>query len=322
MKNCIWIAWEQHRRNQSICHRTNIPLVEIEISCAKLARYPILLAKTLVAVSHHRPKVLVVQNPSIFLASFAIVWGKLHRRCAIVDAHNVGIYFEHDNFFIKKIGQWLNHLIMKNAAMVIVTNIELAKYVNQKGGNAFILPDPFPYFERYDLLKLRGKRNILYICTFSKDEPYKEMFEAAERLSEDIVIYVTGKHHSGQLPQQLPQNLILTGFLPEQEYINILFSVDLVVDLTIRENCLLCGAYEAIGAGKPQVLTNKRILREYFGNAAIYTDNSPEDISQKINIALMEPEKFLENIRTIKKHRENEWERKKNSFQKIINECS
>ena len=57
------------------------------------------------------------------------------------------------------------------------------------------------------------------------------------------------------------------------------------MDLTTLEDCLLCGAYEALAAGKPLVISNTRALADYFGAAAILTDNTPEAISERVQRA-------------------------------------
>jgi glycosyltransferase involved in cell wall biosynthesis len=65
-----------------------------------------------------------------------------------------------------------------------------------------------------------------------------------------------------------------TGFLQEEEYWGLLRSADGIVDLTLMADCLVCGAYEALAAGKPMLLSDNLASRELFGNAALYTDNT------------------------------------------------
>jgi len=259
-----------------------IKLIEITDTYHPVIRYPILLFKTFMVIKRENPKIIFVQNPSVVLSFFAVIMGKLTKKIVVTDTHNIGIYFEHSNALIQLAGQTLNNTVMKNADLTIVTNSNLEKYVHLKKGRPFILPDPFPVFEEYKKLGLKGKKNVFYICTFCSDEPYLGLLNAAEYLDDDICVYVSGNYRKKKLPDKLAQNIVFTGYIPEQEYINYLHSVDAVVDLTYREDCLLCGAYEGIAAEKPLLLSDKSSLKKYFNGAALYTDNKPLDISCRI----------------------------------------
>ena len=57
---------------------------------------------------------------------------------------------------------------------------------------------------------------------------------------------------------------------------------DAIIDLTIRQNCLVCGAYEAIAAGKPLLLSSDASAKALFNKGVLFTDNSAVDIAQKI----------------------------------------
>ena len=58
----------------------------------------------------------------------------------------------------------------------------------------------------------------------------------------------------------------------------MLYSADAIIDLTTRENCLLCGAYEAVACGTPLILSNTKTLRNYFNSGSVYVDNTVESI--------------------------------------------
>ena len=58
------------------------------------------------------------------------------------------------------------------------------------------------------------------------------------------------------------------------------------------EDCLVCGAYEALAAGKPLVLSRTRALRDYFGTAALLTDNTIDGIAASVERAYAEREQL------------------------------
>ena len=266
-----------------------------------------------------KPKTVFVQNPSIVLCVFAAIVQQIRKAPLIVDAHNMGIAFEHRFRGVVFIGQLLNNLIIKHACLTIVTTRSFASIVERQKGKAFVLPDPFPVFDTYQKISFKGKYNILYVCTFALDEPYCEMIEAAG-LMKDVCVHITGRYKTENLPAYVPENVIFTGFLPDDQYINYLHSVDAVVDLTHRENCLVCGAYEAVSARRPLILSKKQCLMEYFSDAAVYTDNTPADIAACVYAALQNADKMIKQIDAVKQKREDDWHKKQKQLMQLINE--
>jgi hypothetical protein len=61
-----------------------------------------------------------------------------------------------------------------------------------------------------------------------------------------------------------------------------------VIDLSTRERCLLCGAYEAVAAGKPMILSRTRTLMDYFTRGAVFTDNTVDGSPHSIRNAILD----------------------------------
>lgn len=319
MSERIWLSWEIHRRNISLSRVMRAKLFQLEVNNNAFIKYPILIIKSFSLIKKENPAFVFVQNPSIVLAFFMIILQVINKSIkVIVDAHNVGIFFHHSNKFVQWLGQLINILIIRNAKLIIVTNSNLALYVKEQGGRPFVLPDPFPIFKNYQFINLKGKKNIFYICTFSSDEPYLEVFTAAEHLDKNIYIYVSGNYKKKNLPKKLPQNLILTGYIPDSEFVNYLYSADIIVDLTYREDCLVCGAYEAVAAEKPLILSNKVALKDYFAEGALYTDNTNLDIAAKINEAIEKVSLLKHKIQQLKRKRNEDLEARKEVFEGIL----
>ncbi len=311
MEDAVWISWELHRRNQSMSKKLGVKLLELVDTCRGLRRYYRLLYRTANVLVRERPRIVFVQNPSLVLAFFVVIVGRLAGRIVVVDAHNIGIYFEHRHALTRRIGQLLNNVIVWSARLIIVTNTYLAERVEQLGGRGFVLPDPFPEFANHKRVTLKGVHNVLFICSYADDEPYMELVEGANGLRRDVYVYVTGDHKGKELPETPPENVIFTGYLPNEVYIDYLHSVDVIVDLTFRENCMVAGAYEGVSAEKGLVLSDKTVLREYFGEAAVYTDNSSEDICRKIEIALKRSTVLSKNAKEIKFRKSVYWDERR-----------
>lgn len=309
MKDSVWLTWEFQRRNESLSALLGAKLYRVLTPGNGIVRYLVLACKTIRVLASENPSIIFSQNPSMFLSLLSVLYGRLRRAKVVVDAHNVGVLFEHRNPGIQKIGQQINDFIMRSAYLIIVTNAPLAKYVEERGGRAYVLPDPFPFFEAVERKELEGKYNILSICTFAADEPYCEVIEAAKRiegLCQGIHLYMTGNEKKSRYVGDVPGNITLTGFLPDREYVNLLFSADAVIDLTYRENCLVCGAYEAISAGKPLILSDTLALRGFFENSAVYTQPRCDDIVRNIIELVENAEEFSANVSKVRAKRSSE----------------
>src|SRR5690606_17758823 len=54
----------------------------------------------------------------------------------------------------------------------------------------------------------------------------------------------------------------------------------LVLDLTLKPNCLVCGAYEALAAHRPMVLSDNPATVDLFGKVAVFPRTAAaEDIA-------------------------------------------
>ncbi len=232
-----------------------------------------------------RPRILLVQNPSWVLTFLAIILKPVFQYCLVVDAHNAGVLPSHRGH--EHIGFMLP-FFHRNADLTIVTNESCAQIVQRHGGRTEIVPDPLP-----ELHPGKSERNrkgdfvVVFVCTFACDEPFAEVLVAARQLPDEVIILITGD--SGRCPAALrehaPGNVRFTGYLPEDEYIGTLANADLIMDLTTREDCLVCGAYEAVALGVPMVLSDTAINREFFHSGAIYVRNEARAIASALREA-------------------------------------
>jgi glycosyltransferase involved in cell wall biosynthesis len=303
----IWISWESHRRTTELAGLLpNVGLFVLQMNGPRFIRYPDLILKTLGVLFQYRPKLVFVQNPSIVLSLFVLLIRSVLRFHVVVDAHNEGLrpFYRHHNWLMP-IYLW----IQKRAALTIVTNDALAREVSLNGGNPFVLEDPIPQMKPNAETTLNGTYNVAFVCTFEKDEPYMEVIKAAALINPATSLYITGRHHkiSRDIIHQAPCNVVFTGFLPDQDYINLLHSCDAVIDLTLMQNCLVCGAYEAVSLGKPVILSDTKVLRDYFSKGAVYTHNSAKEIAAAIMYALENKKTLAGEISLLKAELEFDW---------------
>jgi glycosyltransferase involved in cell wall biosynthesis len=286
-KYTAWITWEVQVRNRSMARILDVPLYELTSNKPRLIRYPVLLLRTLSIVFRKKIQILFIQNPSIVLSFLAILLKGLINIKVVVDAHNSGIYPLEGksrmlNFFAR--------LICKKADNVIVTNSHLAKVVRDWGGIPFIMPDPLPDFSNHSAQPFTSPRPyLLFICTWASDEPYLEIIAAAQQLEVNIDIYITGnfnKKLSRDQTQSISKNVRLLGFVSEEDYLSYFKGAVAVIDLTTRDNCLVCGGYEAVALEKPGILSDTNVNKEVFGKGFILTKNDSASIKESIYLML------------------------------------
>jgi hypothetical protein len=316
----IWITWEKQRRNATISQALGCRLFEFDLKYRSVIRYPVALALTLLTFIRERPTHIFVQNPSMVLSAFAVVYGRLFRIPVIVDTHNAGIEP------LRRKPTWeltIARFILRHAALTILSNERLAKDVYAEPGMApiAVLPDPIPHLPAPSTKPaLLGRKNALFICTWAEDEPYLEVIKAAKLLPRDTYVYITGnsKNRLADLAEPLSSNIVLTGYVDESTYVGLLHACDVVVDLTTWEDCLLCGGYEAVSAERSVVLSGTAALKAYFNKGALYTDNTDVDLAKKIEEAIAAQDQLVPQIRALKKELLAEWQTQKETLDETL----
>lgn len=315
----LFISWEFHRRSKELCKYFDFKHSFLQIDSARYIRYPYCLLVTLWSLMKNRPRVLIVQNPSIVLALVACLFRPFFCYKLIVDAHNGAII--PDVVFWSRF-RWIYVLVQRLADMTIVTNKYLADIVKKNGGNVFVLPDKLPEVNISSLACacLESEKNILFVCSFSEDEPYEEVIRACSMLQEDVTVYITGRVNENIREWCVSHcsKIKFTGFLNDLDYFSLMLSVDLVIDLTLRKHCLVCASYEAVAVGTPLLLSDTSIQRDYFYKGCIFTDCYKEPILNSIKLCLENKASLTKDIGELKVEINYNWKRIAVSFMNEI----
>lgn len=317
IKKGIWISWETQRRNKGIASALGWQLFEFDIIASPIRRYAVSLYKTVTLIIQEKPDFLAAQNPSIVLSVWVAVLKHYFGFLLILDAHNSGIRPRDGK---SKFLMWIARWLQKEADLTIVTNPELKKQVDRLGGRAICLPDKLPEAPISLPMQLDGAFSIAFICTFSGDEPFMEVLSAARLIPSKYVIYITGKYSGKINTDKIPQNVRLIGFVPDLTFWELLNSAHAIMDLTLREDCLVCGAYEGVAVGKPLILSNTRALRTYFNKGSVYVDPTAESIAQGISFAAEKRIALQKEIQDLKIKIESEWQNYFLGFKQYLQE--
>jgi glycosyltransferase involved in cell wall biosynthesis len=198
--------------------------------------------------------------------------------------------------------------IHRRADLVIVTNETLGHVVRAQGADAAVLPDGLPNITQAPREAVAEEQSVLLICSYAEDEPYGEVFSAAEELGGEAKVYVTGKYKKvGLTPEDVPKNVVLLGYVSDAEFLEFVKSVKVAVDLTTRDDCLVRGAYEALAAGTPFVVSDTPVLRELFEGAAIFCRNDRRSIAEAIHTALAENREYRDRVLQTREDYRERW---------------
>lgn len=306
----LFVSWEKHRRSTSLALRLGIRNVFLESSLPRIIKYPLFLCQTLLLLFKERPQVLIVQNPSVVLSCFALLMRSVFQFCLIIDAHNAGVvwYGPCRCFF-----QPILTILHRYANVTIVTNEPLSKIVKDHGGIPLILPDTIPDFglvKKVQVFSKGGQFIVTFINTFSIDEPYQAVFEASKCLPSNILIYVTGSVEKvGGISQfNCEENVVFKGYIPDDEYLDLLNGSHCIVDLTTRDDCLVCGAYEALALGIPMVLSDSMVTRQLFNKGVAYTKADAASIVEAILDVMENHSIYQDQLLVLRDEFQAEWD--------------
>lgn len=314
----IWIAWEKQRRATWLAKAAGAELHQLECRLPRLLRYLWLSILTFRLLPQCRNRTVVVVTPCLLLCVKMVLLKRWIKPAQIiVDAHTpIKAY----KGIEKALYDYLTRMVYRQVHLVMVTNHDLVRVMSRSHPRTkfYVLPDKIPEFT--------PKRNgsptspsVLSICTFAEDEPYREVFAAARVLA-DVTFIVTGtkKKICKTLDEALPANVRLTGYLNDADYVALLFAVDVIMDLTTVEHCMVCGAYEAVAAGKPLILSEQKVLRDYFDQGTVFTKNHADSICRSIKTALADQERLCKDMVSLRSRRNIEWQQRWLDFVSLL----
>jgi glycosyltransferase involved in cell wall biosynthesis len=171
-------------------------------------------------------------------------------------------------------------LLRRHAA--IVTNESQAEICRRAGIETYVLDDPlvpapFPAPEPED-------RYVLAALSYEYDEPVSEMLQAA-RDHPDVRFVFTGSAPEDVI-RAAPPNVEFSGFVPREEFVQLLRGAGVVLALTTEQDTMQRAAYEALEQVVPVVTSDTQVLREYFGDAAVFAQPTRTGIGGALEDAL------------------------------------
>jgi glycosyltransferase involved in cell wall biosynthesis len=208
--------------------------------------------------------------------------------------------------------RWLS-VLGRRAQVVLIHNEDLIPYAEALGLTCLVLEMAVPENPTIEAAVLK-RPAVVFVRGGGKDEPLAVMLAAARTLP-DVNFYLTGACPAGV---SFASNVHGTGFLAELDYWRLLNGCDAVVALTGREATVLSGAYEALAARKPLVLSQTETLARAFHKGAVLVENRPEAVTAGICQALSSVQELTRKGIELAERKARDWQRQFAVLQQLI----
>lgn len=318
----LFISWLAHcRRNDALATKLGGKSLHINYLDARRGsavyaamKYFMEATRTLLVLLRERPSIVFVSVPPIFSALIVYIFGVFSGPRFIIDAHTGSLDGAWRHFV------FLHKFLSKRALTTIVTNEYLKEMFSKWKINVTILGDIAIDFPEVPARYLSNKFKLAYINGFAGDEPVEVVLRVASELPQ-VEFYVTGnlKHDRKNLRDKYPlSNVTFTDFLPDEDYLRLLKSVDAAMVLTTKDHTMQRGAYEAMSMGKPIIVSDWPVLRETFYKGAVYVANEEEKIREGILNMMADRRRLSQEVLELREERSKVYQEKILSLRGLI----
>jgi glycosyltransferase involved in cell wall biosynthesis len=320
----IWASFQ--RRAVSMQNHFNYDLKLINLSfSSKLFRpleYLLKSVDTLFILLKSKPSIVWIQLPPTLILHVIFLYKLIFNRSLfiIADCHNAT--------FRKP---WINipgfRFLLEKCSIVLVHNDAVKQSFEEL--NIFnirvdVLEDPPASLKPMKDESISVKYASPWIicpCSFNKDEPINAILAAAQQVPE-ITFVLTGNKNRALVNHhltRLPSNVKLPGFLPVDEFDGLFQTANVVLGLTRLDGIQLSVANEAVGVGKPLVLSNTKTLRRLFHKGAVYVEaEDASSIAAGCREAISNQAQLAEDIRELRQERQLIWLKQAQAVEKML----
>lgn len=261
------------------------------------------------------PKRVFVQTPPSHALLAPIIYKKIFNKKAkiICDLHNAMTREPWLNRFgTQKLLTFCDLIICHNE--VVYSNIlNNNLYKNFNYNNLVILEDKTPNLKEYiqqvnQDISDKQEPVVFFPASFNNDEPISEVIKAAELLPQFKII-MTGnssklKRNFNIEKDNLPDNVVITGWITTEEYKKTLNKCDILLGLTIFNDIQMSVSNEGLGAEKVMVLSDTETLRLIYKDGAQYCENNAVSIAENVQIAYKNSCELKKKVSSVKFEKE------------------
>lgn len=296
----VVVSWVQsHGRSRDLARALGLREVNYPpriVTLPRAVRYVAAAFATCWTLVVRRPACVVVMSPPPIPAVIAAVYCLITRRPLVIDAHSGA--FNRPGW---RALSWISMRLAQRCprAAVVVTNDEMRAEAERWVR--------MPVIQLHDLLApvslpaaVGPSCDVFFISAWADDEPLGSIAAAMPQLA-GLTVVISGRPPTDQARQELEAaGVVVPGYLSDEDYLRTFAGAGVIVALTTRAGTMQRGGYEAASAGKALVTSDTRVLRDYFGAAAIYTTDDPTLLATAIRTALRRRSELENEIRALR----------------------
>lgn len=267
----LFISWSvRHGRSRDLATALGAEAVFVGIRRRRRrwltpVRYIGAAAVTVGLLARRRPAAILVMTPPVPLAVLALTYGRLLRVPVALDAHTGAVLAMRSGRPRRSLP-----LLARAATTTIVTSSQLADPLRHRRIRTIVLHNPIETADGADAAVAPDDFVVVAPLSWAADEPFDQIVHAAAACP-DIRFVATGRPPGFVTARSdLPANLELVGFLSTADFAALLRGAGVVLALTTRDATMQQAGYEAMAWGRPVIASDTRVLREFFGEAALY----------------------------------------------------
>jgi glycosyltransferase involved in cell wall biosynthesis len=295
----VSISWiHAHRRSIEIAAVVGARPYFVQKKARTLAgRYFAQARATWDILRRERPGVVVVMQPPPVALWAVLRYARNAGAIVIGDLHS-GVFLDRKWSWA---APWVLRVLRRHGA-AIVPNGDLADIARAAGVTTFVSHGITTASEHDhsacvpSALEGISVPFILVPFTYAEDEPVEELLAAAA-LNAEITWVLTGRA-PGSVRLSAPPNIHFAGFVTAEAYNTLRMHASAIFALTKRDSTMQSAGYEAMASATPLVTVGTRVLKDYFREAALYTELEPASIASSAHNILSEGEVWRARMET------------------------
>src|SRR2546421_1652383 len=272
-------------------------------------RYAWLALRTLSLLRRERPRVVLAQNPAIFLPLLLVLAKRFYKFKLVVDHHAVWSMKTLRQPFLSQGIAVTESFVSKKADANMSPNNSWTRELQARGAkDAFTYHDFIPkstitngYHNRDSAtLPLPDHRFLIIAGHGGHPQDLLEEEVAAIRGLKSYLLVITGKRE--KLADRItkldpPSNVIYPGYLDDADYAALKRSADVALSLSTELNTVPHAIHEYLAYGIPTIVLKDSLLRSLFDGAIVEVDDSlPETVRAALK-RVTEDSVFLAELR-------------------------
>jgi glycosyltransferase involved in cell wall biosynthesis len=285
----ITLVWDRfHARNQAYgralngiaCHVRSLPNRKPLLPL----RYVLDGIQTWRLLNRHRPAAVIVGSPPAFAMLVAWWWCRRNPCRLVVDCHTGAFHGRKWRWSLA-----LHRMVARRATLMLAHIEEDEAAIRSWPAPALLLPSDLPDVSEAQPQSPPAGARVVVAGSLDGYEPVPAVLDAA-RLIPDVEVWLTGdtSRIAASVVSAAPPNVRFTGWLEYPKFLGELLAADVVAVFSTDRRIMNRSAFEAIGLGRPLVLSDFQGLRSRFGPAAIFTPNEPRAMADAMKRALVQ----------------------------------